>query len=1042
MNTKRLFQIPTTLALVIVAALSVLSVKAALPSLSDRLVGSWDFNGDSLDDSGNQNHATRQGAAFGPDRFGRDGHALVFDGVDDFVDLGRLGIVNEDFTVSSWFRVDSLKWHTIFSENHGELDRGILLAIQNDQGRMWFVAEDQNHNQTALQANQSPALGSWHHIGAVRDGQLLSLYLDGQLIGQQTIQTWQTTSISNSAKLGVQSDAGNHWFQGSIDDVEIYDTALTPEEIESCYLLGQRLPPDRIVGSVGMEMMRMAAGTFRMGSPSTEQDRGDDEGPLTNVTLTRPFWMGRYEVTQREWEAIMDFNPSRFEGPDIAVHRVNWFQADDFCERLTQQERDAGQLPAGYVYRLPTEAEWEHAVRAGTQTRFFFGDDPNYTDLPDYAWYLPNQGGRVHEVGEKRPNPWGLYDVYGNVGEWCYDWKADQLPGGSVVDPTGVETARLKAVRGGHRGNEGYRLRSAWRRGAQIPTDPGSNFGYGFRVVLGPDLNQAPNQPPTVSLSSSGTEFTAPAHVELTAQAQDPDGQIETVEFWQGDRRVATDSDAPYQYTARDLTPGTYRYQARAIDTLGATGRSETIVIRVDEAPPSIVAATHRAAGYQPGRTMDVIITIEHPGDLTALGYEMRIPDGWSLASENSGSDIKPGVEQQGLLEWGWFNRFPQTTSQFRATLRVPAGVSGPQAIEGSVIARIGGPEIRSVANPNPLIIEETQLFHSADLNQDSSFSIGELLRVISLFNHTERNRRTGEYHVRAGTEDGYHPGNGSQTGAPHSADTNGNWRFGLNELLRLISLYNYSEGNQRTGEYHVQPGTEDGFAPGPPTRDRRRIIVRNGSSQEDSSLRIDDVDARWDSITNEGSSIVTLILDAQYTGLPKAAGWSLSLPAGWSFHSSSEATVSPTPGQEGRLDWAWADHFPGNGTPFQVQLQRSLGVDLDPALRADLSLVGPDHHEAQSLDISLPTPTTLTMAPIGIENSGPNRLILKFIAEHRGSGTPPPSGPFWLETTTDFLHWTNPEPVQATVSDGITTIEVERPTDVPMQFYRLTTAQ
>ena len=112
------------------------------------------------------------------------------------------------------------------------------------------------------------------------------------------------------------------------------------------------------------------------------------------------------------------------------METVSWYDATNYCGELTERERAAGRIATNSVYRLPTEAEWEYACRAGTSTRFSYGDDPGYTNLTNYAWYGDNSGGTTHPVGQKLPNPWGLYDMHGNVWEWCQDWWSDTYPGG------------------------------------------------------------------------------------------------------------------------------------------------------------------------------------------------------------------------------------------------------------------------------------------------------------------------------------------------------------------------------------------------------------------------------------------------------------------------------------------------------------------------------------------------------------------------------------------------------------------------------------
>ncbi len=224
------------------------------------------------------------------------------------------------------------------------------------------------------------------------------------------------------------------------------------------------------------------SGTFTMGSPSTEQDRYPEEGPQTVVTLTRGFWMSKYETTQAEYQSVMGSNPSFFAGDTRRpVEQVSWLDATDYCGKLTVRERAAGRLPAGYEYRLPTEAEWEYACRAGTATRFGYGDDPGYTQLGDYAWYHSNRGNTTHPVGVKTPNAWGLYDMHGNVWEGCLDWYGT-YPGGSVTDPLGRNTGSNRVFRGGSWFNIAFYCRSAYR--AYDDPSVRYNYGGGFRSVL------------------------------------------------------------------------------------------------------------------------------------------------------------------------------------------------------------------------------------------------------------------------------------------------------------------------------------------------------------------------------------------------------------------------------------------------------------------------------------------------------------------------------------------------------------------------------
>jgi formylglycine-generating enzyme required for sulfatase activity/outer membrane protein assembly factor BamB len=236
-----------------------------------------------------------------------------------------------------------------------------------------------------------------------------------------------------------------------------------------------------------MALVYIKPGTFLMGSPSTEQDRSVNEGPQTQVTLTKGFWMGKYEVTQSEYLAVMGSNPSAIKrDPNCPVETVTWFNATNYCARLTQRERGAGRIPTNSVYRLPTEAEWEYACRAGTSTRFSYGDDPRYTNLKNYAWYYDISGHTTHPVGQKLPNPWGLYDMHGNVWEWCQDWYGTYR-GGAAVDPQGPASGADRVIRGGNCCNSDGIVKD-WRsasRGAWSP-DRTDGMVKGFRVVFAP----------------------------------------------------------------------------------------------------------------------------------------------------------------------------------------------------------------------------------------------------------------------------------------------------------------------------------------------------------------------------------------------------------------------------------------------------------------------------------------------------------------------------------------------------------------------------
>lgn len=244
--------------------------------------------------------------------------------------------------------------------------------------------------------------------------------------------------------------------------------------------------------SIGMEFVLIPAGTFQMGSAENDREATSSEKPRHQVTISKPFYLGKFEVTQAQWEAVMGSSPYTlqrsnpyYDLPGMAERlrkpthpaTVSWNDAQEFIKRLNQKEGHDR-------YRLPTEAEWEYAVRAGTTTAYSYGDDAK--QLGRYAWHGEDfASGSTHPVGQKQPNAWGLYGVHGNVWEWVQDWYDERYYASSPsVDPKGPPTGSGRVVRGG----SWHQTATSWRSAFRKQYEPDyRGISIGFRVALSMD---------------------------------------------------------------------------------------------------------------------------------------------------------------------------------------------------------------------------------------------------------------------------------------------------------------------------------------------------------------------------------------------------------------------------------------------------------------------------------------------------------------------------------------------------------------------------
>jgi formylglycine-generating enzyme required for sulfatase activity len=317
---------------------------------------------------------------------------------------------------------------------------------------------------------------TWHVVEVIAAGNVFRMKVDDREVSAFV----DTQSRLKQGAIALRFGKGEGLIIRKIEIKEL-KSAAEPTFSDSASPSG---PPKPISNSIGMKFVLIPPGEFLMGSPDSNTAAKPDEKPQHRVRITRPFFLGVTEVTQGQFKAVMGTNPSYFKmGDDHPVEEVSWMDALTFCRKLSERERlkpPGG--PSGLLdvegYRLPTEAEWEYACRAGNTTRFSFGDDP--ARLGEFAWYRENAAPTTHRVGLKSPNGFGLYDMHGNVRELCWDNYDGMFYGHSPdVDPLGPMQAPSRVNRGGCWDDFPDNMRAARRH----PRPPTRGFSMGFRVA-------------------------------------------------------------------------------------------------------------------------------------------------------------------------------------------------------------------------------------------------------------------------------------------------------------------------------------------------------------------------------------------------------------------------------------------------------------------------------------------------------------------------------------------------------------------------------
>ena len=336
--------------------------------------------------------------------------------------------------------VGSLPWNGNLKEGMHLLEvrkdgyRSLQKTIQLAQQQKLDVAFDAL---SAIQGNLSvnfKPFGSDVYVDGVKVGQSPRVF-NGVLVGNHNVEI-RKSGYSTSRQTVMISEGQTASISGSLTSSTSSSSANTLSSSGSS-LSGNTITIP-VKNGINIEMVKVEAGSFDMGATSEMENPYEDEKPVRRVTLTNNYYVGKYEVTQALWQAVMGSNPSSFKGYDLPVEEVSWNDCQDFISKLNAM--------TGKRFRLPTEAEWEYAARGGKKSRGYQYSGSN--TLGDVAWYGDNSGSKTHAVGTKQPNELGIYDMTGNVWEWCQDWY-DSYSSSPQTNPTGAASGSSRVLRGG-----------------------------------------------------------------------------------------------------------------------------------------------------------------------------------------------------------------------------------------------------------------------------------------------------------------------------------------------------------------------------------------------------------------------------------------------------------------------------------------------------------------------------------------------------------------------------------------------------------------
>jgi formylglycine-generating enzyme required for sulfatase activity len=541
--------------------------------------------------------------------------------------------------------------------------------------------------------------GAWHAPVAVfrwADGVLRAVAGEENVIVLNFLRMLAVVALVLLALVSVRM--GAQWIENATALIPPIKPPVRPSSI----------PPQTIRVDLGdgvtMEMLLIPAGEFLMGSPNSDHDADADEKPEHQVRIRQPFYLGKYEVTQEQWEAVMGDNPSRFQSPKNPVEQVSWYDCQDFLERLNEKYRSMGA-----TFRLPTEAEWEYACRAGSSTRWSFGDDE--ASLAEYGWNRANSEMSTHPIGQKRPNDWGLYDVHGNVWEWCADWYDDDYYGSSSLnDPKGPDFGRYRVLRGGSWvSNAGFArstsrnwltpvnrnrddgLRVAKTCGDEPSTPPVPKATEPLRItpipaqtVEGPD-GQSDQTSLTITVTPPLRIRPIPPQTVEAGRPLTVAASVENPGYWEGKVRYSLGADAPTNATieaatgidaatgmfawtpSHDQWPRIYRVTVLAA---GPDGQSdeESFVVTVTAAPKqAVTSANEITVDLGGGVTMELVL-------IPAGEFRMGSPD-----SDDDADDEKP-QHQVRITRRFYLGKYEVTQQQWEPVMGDnPSEFKGPR---------------------------------------------------------------------------------------------------------------------------------------------------------------------------------------------------------------------------------------------------------------------------------------------------------------------------------------------------------------------------